>query len=156
MLHRYLCACALLLAPLPGFADPVSGPDSLAVLLGSYHVNGSGFEEVNPGLFLTWEDAGLGGHVDFGVGAFRNSYGGASLSVSAAYPLVRTPDWGVDLFAALAWYPGDGDQFSHALGDLVPLAGLQARYRNVFVQAIPSAGARVDATLTYGLVVDLP
>lgn len=152
MLHRTLCACALFLTPL----HTAAGPDSLAVLFGSHHVGGSGFEEVNPGLFVTWEEVALGGRVDLGTGAFRNSYGGFSLSVNGTYPLIRSPDWGVDLFAALAWYPGDGDQFAHALGDLVPIAGLQARYRNVFVQAIPSGGDRVDATLTYGLVFALP
>lgn len=151
MLHRYLCTCALLLTPL----DAAAGPDSVAVLIGSHHVGGSGFEEFNPGLFLNWHGAAFGGRVDLGVGAFRNSYDAFSLAVTGSYPLYRTPDWGLDLFAALAWYPGDGDRFAHSLGDLVPIAGVQLRYQNVFLQAIPSGGDTVDATLTYGFVWDL-
>jgi hypothetical protein len=154
MHHRTLCACALSLFPLTALA----GPDSVAVLLGSYHVGADsslGLEEFNPGVFVNWHGAALGGRVDLGFGAFRNSYDGASVAVNAAYPLVRTPDWGFDLFTALALYPGDGDRFAHAIGDIVPIAGLQVRYRNVFVQAIPAGGQSVDATFTYGLVFSL-
>lgn len=151
MLHRHLCAFALSLLPLQSWADP----DSVAVLLGSYHVNGSGFEEFNPGVFVNWHGAAFGGRVDLGFGGFRNSYDGFSAAVTSAYPLVRTQDWGLDLFAALAWYPGDGARFAHAIGDFVPIAGLQMRYRQVFVQAIPAGGDSVDATLSYGLVFEL-
>jgi hypothetical protein len=151
MLHRTLCAFALSLLPLKAVADP----DSLAVLLGSHHVSDAEFEEVNPGLFVMWEGVAVRGRVDLGFGGFRNSYDGFSLAVNAAYPLYRTEDWGVDLFAALAWYPGDGDRFVHAIGDIVPIGGLQVRYRNVFVQAIPSGGKTVDAIFTYGLVFAL-
>lgn len=151
MLHRHLCAFALSLFPL----QTVAGPDSVAVLLGSHHVNGSGFEEFNPGVFVSWHGAALGGRADLGFGGYRNSYDRFSLAVTTAYPFLRTPDWEFDLFAALAWYPGDGDRFGHAFGDLVPIAGLQLRYQNVFVQAIPAGGDTVDATLSYGLVFDL-
>ncbi len=154
MLHRTLCACALSLLP----AAAPAGPDSIAVLLGSSHVGAEsslGLEEFNPGVFVNWHGAALSGRVDLGFGAFRNSYDGFSVAVNAAYPLTRRPDWGIDVFAALALYPGDGDRFAHAIGDIVPIAGLQFRYRNAFVQAIPAGGQSVDATFTYGLVFDL-
>lgn len=143
--------CALGAMPLSALA----GPDSVAILLGTHHVGASGFEEVNPGVFLTWQGAALQGNLDLGFGAFRNSYGNGSVAVTTAYPIVRTPDWGIDVFGALAWYPGDGDQFALAVGDIVPIAGLQGRYGNVFVQAIPGGGGSVDATLTYGLTFQL-
>lgn len=157
MQHTVLRAAALSLSAVFAVAPaPVAaGPDSMAVLLGSTHVGADGFEEVNPGIFLNWHNAAFGGRADLGFGAFRNSYGRGSVAVTTAYPIVRTQDWGLDLFAAIAWYPGNGDQFAVAAGDVVPLAGLQARWRNVFVQAIPGGGQSVDATLTYGLVFSL-
>ena len=136
----------------PGLA----GPDQVSILLGSEHVNASrDFEEVNPGVFLIWTEAGLGGRVDLGFGAFRNSYGDGSLALYSALPIWREEVWGIDIFSSLAWYPGNGDEFSIAIGDIVPIAGLQGRYRNFFVQAIPSGGQSVDATLTFGLTFEL-
>lgn len=133
-----------------------AGPDQVSILLGSHHVGATrAFEEVNPGLFLTWTEVAVGQRVDLSVGAFRNSYGDGSIAVSGAYPLYRTEDWGVDLFAGVAWYPGNGDQFNHAVDDMVPLGGVQMRYRNLFLQALPGGGNAVDATLTYGLTFPL-
>lgn len=138
-------------------ADPVqAGPDRASVLLGSHHVNASrNFEEANPGLFLTWSGAMWQNRLDLGFGAFRNSYGDGSLAVTTAWPIARHESWGIDLFGALAWYPGNGGQFSHALGDMVPLAGVQARYRNLFMQAIPSGGNTADAVISFGLTFGL-
>ncbi len=153
MALRSLCAAALGLC---SFGNPAAaGPDSVALMLGSHHLGASGFEEVNPGVFLNWHGRAFNGKVDLGFGAFRNSYGNGSIALTSAFPLVRNEDWGLDLFTALAWYPGDGDRFRHAIGDFVPIAGLQARWRNVFVQAIPAGGDSVDATFTYGLVFQL-
>ncbi|NDW47548.1 hypothetical protein [Ruegeria sp. PrR005] len=133
-----------------------AGPDQVSILLGSHHVGATrSFEEFNPGLFLTWTEVAIGQRVDLTVGAFRNSYGDGSLAVSGAYPLYRTEVWGFDLFAGLAWYPGNGDQFGHAIDDMVPLAGAQMRYRNLFMQALPAGGNSVDATLTFGLTFSL-
>lgn len=151
MIKRTALIASLALVSTPAIA----GPDSVAILLGSHHVGASGFEEVNPGVFLSWHGAAFGGRVDLGFGAFRNSYGDGSVSVNATYPLMRTPEWGIDVFAALALYPGEGDQFAVSFGDVVPVAGLQGRWRNFFVQAIPGGGGDVDATLTYGLIFPL-
>lgn len=133
-----------------------AGPDQISILLGSHHVGATrDFEEFNPGVIVTWKELLWNNRLDVGVGVFRNSYGDASAVVTTAFPLLRNQNWGLDVFAALATYPGEGDQFSHSIGDVVPIAGLQARYRNVFVQAIPSGGNSVDATLTYGLTFAL-
>lgn len=139
-----------------GVTAAEAGPDQVSILLGSYHVGATrDFEEFNPGVILTWKELLWQNRLDVGFGIFRNSYGDASVVATTALPLVRDRNWGLDLFAALATYPGEGDQFSHSIGDVVPIAGLQARYRNVFVQAIPSGGNSVDATLTYGLTFAL-
>lgn len=139
-----------------GVTEAEAGPDQVSILLGSYHVGATrDFEEFNPGVILTWKELLWQNRLDVGFGIFRNSYGDASVVATTALPLVRNRNWGLDLFAALATYPGEGDQFSHSIGDVVPIAGLQARYRNVFVQAIPSGGNSVDATLTYGLTFAL-
>lgn len=147
---------AALFGSLLSAAVPVhAGPDSIAVLFGSHHVGASGFEEANPGVFLSWHEVAFQGRVDLGFGAFRNSYGRGSVAVTANLPMIREDDWGLDVFSALAWYPDNGEQFSHSIEDIVPIVGLQARWRNVFVQAIPGGGGDVDATLTYGLVFAL-
>lgn len=128
-----------------------AGPDRISFLIGSNHVGSTvSYEEVNPGVFLTWSELLANGNLDFSVGAFRNSYGDGSLAAAVALPIVRREAFGIDVFASLAWYPGNGDRFAHAWGDVVPLAGLQMRYRNMFMQAIPGGGDAVDATLTFG------
>ncbi len=144
---------AVFLSLILSLAPPAhAGPDRVSILLGSHHVNASrDFEEVNPGVFLHWTNLLFKGRADLSFGAFRNSYGDGSLAVSTAFPIVRKDAWSFDLFTALAWYPGNGQEFSHAIDDFVPIAGVQARYKNVFMQAIPSGGQAVDATLTFGL-----
>ncbi|MEY8838577.1 hypothetical protein AB9K41_06065, partial [Cribrihabitans sp. XS_ASV171] len=123
---------------------------------GSHHVGATrNFEEFNPGLILVWDEMVWRGNLDLAVAGYRNSYGDGSLAVSLAYPFVKTEDWGLDLFGGVAWYPGNGNQFSHAIGDAVPIAGLQARYRNVFVQAIPAGGQSADAVLSFGLTFSM-
>lgn len=137
-------------------AQAEAGPDRLSVLLGSEHIGATrDFEEFNPGLFLIWTNALWGDRLDYGFGAFRNSYGDGSAALLTAYPFVRTKNWGLEVFGALAWYPNNGDQFSHAIDDIVPVAGLQARYRFLFMQVLPAGGQGVDATVTYGLSLPL-
>ena len=49
------------------------------------------------------------------------------------------------MFGGLAIYPGDGDEFLVHAGDLVPMGGLQVRYRNIFVQIMPADNMTVIA-----------
>jgi hypothetical protein len=132
-----------------------AGPDRVAIMLGSEHIGADGFEEVNPGVFLTWTEAAFQGRADITLGGFRNSYGDGSLAVSLAVPLVREQFWGIDAFSALAWYPGNGDRFEYALGDIVPIIGLQGRLGPTFVQFIPGGGNSIDATISFGLTFGL-
>ena len=155
MISRIL-TCATVVAALFASQTASAGPDQVSILLGSEHVGATrSFEEVNPGVFLTWTEAALQNRADISVGVFRNSYGDGSLAVSMAWPLYRQQNVSLDLFGAIAWYPGNGDQFRHAIGDIVPIGGIQGRFGNVFFQAIPAGGDGVDATLTFGLTFPL-
>lgn len=150
--------CAALAAVVTGVSaiSAQAGPDRLAILLGSHHINATqDFEEFNPGAFLIWEGAMLKNTLDLGFGAYRNSYGDASVAVTTALPIKRNEVFSLDLFGAIAVYPGEGDQFSHSAGDVVPIIGAQARYRNVFLQAIPAGGEGTDGVLSLGLSFDL-
>ena len=146
-------ALALALALTAAAAD--AGPDRISFLLGSEHVNANGFEEVNPGVFLTWTRAAFQGRADVTLGGFRNSYGDGSLAAALALPLIRQEFWGIDAFSALAWYPGHGDRFKYHAGDIVPLVGLQARIGPTLIQYVPGGDRGVDATLGFGLTFPL-
>lgn len=106
--------------------------DRVALLLGSHHVAAgrNDFEEVNPGLFLTWDD--------WSVGAYRNSYGDISLALTHEWALTDH----VSVFAGVATYDG-----------LMPIAGLQVRAGPVFAQVIPSDGRATDAIITFGVIL---
>ncbi|WP_299961989.1 hypothetical protein [uncultured Roseobacter sp.] len=140
----------ILAAALPGAA--LAGPDRVSILLGSEHINATeDFREFNPGLFLTWE----GPTFDYSVGLFQNSYSNVSPLVSIGYDVEVAPEFEVGGFIGLAVYPGEGDRFDTSAGDVIPLLGLQARYRNVFVQALPADGQSTDGVLTFGLTFAL-
>lgn len=128
-----------------------AGPDRLSVLLGSEH-NGAtrDFQEFNPGLFLTWER-----RFNYSVGVYYNSYEDISPLVSVGYDWEVAPQLDLGAFFAVAVYPGEGDQFRTSVGDVVPFVGLQARYRNFFVQFIPADGDSVDSLFTFGLTFEL-
>ena len=136
---------------LSGPTTAAAGPDRLSVLLGSEHVNATrSFQEFNPGIFLTWERG-----LNYSAGLYYNSYKKVSPLVSVGYDWEVAQDLDLGAFFAVAVYPGDGDEFSHAMGDVVPFVGLQARYKNVFVQFIPADGDALDALFTFGLSFDL-
>ena len=135
-------------------AGPVhAGPDRIAVHMGSHHAGAtSSFEEVNPGVFLSWDRPN---DVTLSIGAFRNSYGRGSIAVTAAKTIYRGENTGLALFAGLAHYPGNGNDIRHAIGDFVPLAGLQLHYRSVFVNVMPGDGDTVDAIFSFGVTVPI-
>ena len=127
------------------FATPAAAdPDRLSILLGSAHPGADrAFEQVNPGVFMTWEDRALG--MDYSVGAYRNSFGRASVAATVALPVIEQGRFQLALFGGLALYPGNGADFAIHAGDVVPIAGLQARLGNGFVQVMPGDGMAVVA-----------
>lgn len=121
-----------------------AGPDRISFMLGSSHVGAMmSYEEINPGVFATWEDRALG--LDYSLGIYRNSFGRASVAATAALPLVKKPRFQADVFAGVALYPGNGKDFAYHAGDVVPIAGLQARLGNGYIQIMPGDGMTVVA-----------
>lgn len=144
----------LFLFATPAMAD--LAPDRLSFLLGSYHVDpASDFEEVNPGVFLTWEGVALDGRVDLNAGVFRNSYGRAAVAATGTFTLAERDNFALGVFAGAAYYPEDGRRFAVSLGDVVPLAGVQAIWGPAFVQFIPQDGNEADAVFAFGLTLPL-
>lgn len=131
-----------------GLATPVAAdPDRISILLGSQHPGASvAYEQVNPGIFLTWEDRAMG--LDFSAGVYRNSYGRASIAATAAFPVIEHGKFQASIFGGLAVYPGNGADFAFHAGDLVPIAGIQARFGHGFLQVMPGDGMTV---LAFGL-----
>ena len=149
--HKAVMAPVLILVLLLA-APAVAGPDRASLLVGSRHIDPNGsFEEVNPGLFLTWE----GRRLDLSVGVYHNSYGRTSTAVTLALPLWRQGAAEVEAFAGLAHYPVNGSEFLVHAGDVVPLGGLQLRWRNLFGQVIPLDGSVADAVVTFGVTFRL-
>lgn len=129
-------------------SSAVAGPDRVSILMGSYHVDAKlDFNQSNPGVFLTWENP----KVSYSVGVYDNSFNKTSVAVTAAIPVIRGGDFEASLFAGLALYPEDGRMFAVHVGDLVPIGGVQMRYKNVFMQVIPSDGAMTDAIIAAGV-----
>lgn len=127
-----------------------AGPDRLSLLVGSKHVGAEReFNEQNPGLFATWENRGA---FDLSLGVYENSFSNVSIAATAALPVYEKGEFQASVFGGLALYPGDGDEFLVHAGDVVPLGGLQVRYRNVFVQAMPAGDMTVVAA---GLTIPL-
>lgn len=144
-LISFVLAC---LMPCSALAEP----DRLSFLLGSEHLGATrDFNEFNPGVFLTWETKTF----DYSVGAFYNSYEGVSALGSMGYNYEVARDLDIGAFAGLAYYPGEGDQFDVSVGDVIPIVGLQTRYRQAFVQYIPADGDTVDGLVTFGLSFDI-
>lgn len=131
----------------------LADPDRAWVLLGSHHANATTeFEETNPGVFLEWDTEG---RHSYSVGAFRNSYGGASVAGAVNYPLFEQEHFTADVFAGLAHYPGDGDRLVVSFGDVVPMLGLRLRYRSLYLLTLPGDGEATDFVVGYGLTFPL-
>ncbi|SFP86543.1 hypothetical protein [Tranquillimonas alkanivorans] len=130
-------------------------PDRLSLLLGSKHVNaGMEFQEVNPGVFLTWEDR-TALDLEFTVGAYQNSYSKASTALVVGQNWSLAEELEVGLFGGLAHYPEDGRTFGVHAGDVVPMGGVQGRYKNMFIQVMPSDGKMADAIVSFGLTIGM-
>lgn len=130
-----------------------AGPDRVSVLLGSKHIGATGFNEINPGLFLTWERE----HSAFSLGAFYNSYKRVSLAATSYRPLKTWENGDAGLFAGLALYPVNGQNFkTHLAENVVFIGGLQARHRNLFIQLVPMNAGSADGLLSFGVTFEAP
>lgn len=149
-MHEFARRTLIWLAVMASVSPAMADPDRVSILLGSHHAGAAvPFESVNPGVFLSWEDRAAG--LDWSAGIYRNSYGRASVAVTAALPVYEAVDLAVSLFAGAALYPQDGRHFRAHLGDVVPIGGVQVRYRSAFVQIMPGDGRAADAVISMGL-----
>lgn len=131
-------------------APAAADPDRVTLLLGAHHVAARlPFEEVNPGVILTWDRDPL----DWSFGAWRNSFGQPTVAALAEWPLI-TGDLTVGLVGGLALYPGDGRHFAVHGGDWVPLAGLHLRADRLSILIMPSDGKATAAVIAVGLTFD--
>jgi hypothetical protein len=162
---RPLCLALAVLIAAPAAAIAQGwGPDRAYVSVGSHHegLDPAGFgrsrwNEFNPGLILAWEDRHLG--LNYAAGGFVNSFGDLSpfLGVSRFWQVAE--DLSVGPFAALSDYGRNSKFFETRLGStgVVVLGGVQANYRNVFVQVQPTGrtGGGVGAVVAAGLTFSL-
>lgn len=147
MIKNVAIAFAALTLAQPASADP----DRISLLLGSKHFGSSGYNENNPGLFATWEKE----NVHLSLGAFHNSFSKPSIAATAYIPMLEWDNGNAGPFVGLAYYPEDGRRHPINIGDVIPLAGLQARQKNLFIQLTPMDGKPVDALISFGLTLNL-
>lgn len=130
-----------------------AGPDRFSVLLGSKHLGASGFNEINPGFFATWERARFG----YTIGAFVNSYERGAVSATLHKPFWSWDGGALGGFAGLAWYPEDGRRIeTHLGGDIIAIGGLQLRHKSVFLQFLPMNQGGADGLVSLGLTWEVP
>ena len=115
---------------------------------------GSDFDETNPGVFLTWEEAN-GSALNVTVGVFENSYSRTATTVLASYPFMERGALELSVFGGVAHYPEDGRNFRVSIGDVVPIAGLQVQVGPTFVQVLPGDGDQADAVFSFGVTAPL-
>lgn len=141
---RWLALLALW--PMMAAADP----DRVSILLGSEHagIPDGVFNEVNPGILLTWE----GDALDWTVGIFRNSYGDWSPTVFASFSLAEWDGGEIAALAGLARY----DHMTDYIGlPVAPMVGVHLRQGPVFLNIMPM-GEQVPFVISGGFTFDLP
>lgn len=132
--------CALLLLATPAQADRIS------TMLASHHIGAAGFNELNPGLFYTFERK-----LDLTFGAFYNSYDKISVSATVARTLFETKGLKLQVFGGLVQYPDAKTHFRVQFENLVPVVGLQAISGNTYLQLLPGDGKPVAGIIAAGL-----
>ena len=145
---RILAATFYLGLAAPAFSTT---PTSLGLHFGSHHVApGQRFEETNPGLFLNWER-----RLSWSLGLYRNSYGDLSWAAVVGLPIYTAGAFQAEVFGGWAHYPEEGRKFRTGVGDMIPIGGLRLRYRQIFVNLLPSDGTVTDGIISFGIRVPL-
>ncbi|MEJ6397054.1 hypothetical protein [Yoonia sp. 208BN28-4] len=126
-------------------ATEAGAQDRVSLLVGSDHI-GAGdlpYNEINPGVFVTWQD--------LTVGAFENSYSNPSLYAGTEWTLAKHDSLTIAAFAGASLYvtyDRDGDWSG---GRIMPTGGLRATYGNAFIQVSPGDMRNFDALVSFGL-----
>lgn len=152
MLNRVkilIVALCMALGVAPAAAGPnLFSPDRFSVMLGSKHIGAGGFNEVNPGLFASWEQ----GRIGYSLGAYLNSYDRGSIAAAAHLGLFEWQNGALSAFGGVAWYPKDGHRFQTQIGgDVVGIGGLEVRHGHMFMQFLPTDAGGASGLVTFGL-----
>jgi hypothetical protein len=135
-----------------------AGPDRVSILTNSDHIGFKyqGFNETNPGVFLTWDNA-IAPNVDLSVGAYLNSYAKPSVMVAATWLPIEVGQCEAGIFGGLVHYPGNGryEPTSIAGSDVIGMGGVQVICGPVFVQAIPAATDFSRAIVAVGITMEI-
>ena len=126
-------------------------PDRVYVPIFSRHLNidplqfgKQRWNERNFGIYFSWEQ--MGPHdLDYGIGVVKNSFGEISPQVSIAkFWAGLHEDLDIGLIGTLADYKDNSRFFNTRVfsSDYVFLGGIIARYKNTFLQVLPSYDSR--------------
>ena len=117
-------------------------PDRVYVSMASKHVNltpdpGTEYNEINPGLILSWNNRKYG--LNYWFGGIRNSFSTISPYAAAAKMWPLGSDIKLGIFGSIAGYYSNGS-ISTKIGNsgYVFLGGFQFEYRNIFIQLQPT------------------
>ena len=117
-------------------------PDRVYISMASKHVNltpdpGTEYNEINPGLILSWNNRKYG--LDYWSGVFQNSFSSISPFAAAAKMWPLGSDIKLGVFGSIAGYYSNGS-ISTKIGNsgYVFLGGFQFEYRNIFIQIQPT------------------
>lgn len=133
-----------------------AGPDRVSILGNSKHIGFryDKYNETNPGVFLTWDDA-IAPNVDFSVGAYQNSYARLSVMASASWLPIEVGPIQAGVFAGVAHYPVNGRDQPFHIGDWVPMAGVQVIAGNFFIQAMPASTNLKRSIIAAGITFEV-
>lgn len=134
-----------------------AGPDRVSILTNSDHVGFKyqGFNETNPGVFLTWDNA-IAPNVDLSIGGYLNSYAKPSVMVAATWLPLEVGQCSAGVFAGVVHYPGNGrHEPTHIAGDVIGMGGLQLICGPLFVQAIPASTDFSRAIVAVGITMEI-
>ena len=117
-------------------------PDRVYVSMASKHVNltpdhGTEYNEINPGLILSWNNRKYG--LNYWFGGIRNSFSSISPYAAAAKMWPLGSDIKLGIFGSIAGYYSNGS-ISTKIGnsEYVFLGGFQFECRNIFIQLQPT------------------
>ena len=134
-----------------------AGPDRVSILTNSDHVGFKyqGFNETNPGVFLTWDNA-IAPNVDLSIGGYLNSYAKPSVMVAATWLPLEVGQCSAGVFAGVVHYPENGRyEPTHIAGDVIGMGGLQLICGPLFVQAIPASTDFSRAIVAVGITMEI-
>jgi hypothetical protein len=135
-----------------------AGPDRVSILTNSNHIGFryQGFNETNPGLFLTWDNA-IAPNVDLSVGGYLNSYAKPSMMIAATWLPIEVGQCEAGVFAGVVHYPGNGryEPTSIAGSDVIGMGGGQVICGPVFMQVIPAATDLSRAIVAVGITMEI-